>query len=59
VTRENGKTQIRDTQSGTEAYNRVVMAAHGGQIPALLKDASAAAIAAQPRVAAPQGNRGT
>jgi hypothetical protein len=48
VTRENEKMQIRDTQSGTETYDQVVMAAHGDEILALLKDASAAAMPPSP-----------
>ena len=39
VTRENGKVQIRDTQGGVETYDQVVMAAHGNETLALLKDA--------------------
>jgi predicted NAD/FAD-binding protein len=41
VTRENGKVQIRDSQGGCETYDRVVMACHGDETLALLKDASA------------------
>jgi predicted NAD/FAD-binding protein len=46
VTRRDGKVQIRDTQGGIETYDRVVMAAHGDETLALLKDASAAETAA-------------
>ncbi|MBA2587516.1 MAG: FAD-dependent oxidoreductase [Alphaproteobacteria bacterium] len=38
VTREDGKVQIKDTQGGTEVYDQVVMASHGDETLALLKD---------------------
>ena len=42
ITRDNGKVQIRDTLGETATYDRVVIAAHGDESLALLKDASAA-----------------
>lgn len=41
-----GKVRIRDTQGGTETYDQVVMAAHGNETLAVLKDAGAAERAA-------------
>ena len=40
IARENGKVQIRDTQGGLESYDRVVMACHGDEALALLRDAA-------------------
>ena len=42
ITRAHGKVQIRDTQGGLESYDQLVMACHGDEALALLKDASAA-----------------
>jgi predicted NAD/FAD-binding protein len=42
VTRADGKVQIRDTQGQTRTYDQVVMAAHGDETLALLKDADTA-----------------
>ncbi|MBW8708532.1 MAG: hypothetical protein JF627_04585, partial [Alphaproteobacteria bacterium] len=39
VTRQDGKVQIADTQGGTETYDQVVLASHGDESLALLKDA--------------------
>jgi len=41
VTRENGEVQIRDSRGGVESYDHVVMACHGDETLALLKDADA------------------
>src|SRR6185295_6123347 len=41
-----GKVQIRDAAGGTESYDRVVMASHGDETLALLKDADSAERAA-------------
>jgi predicted NAD/FAD-binding protein len=41
VTRENGRVRIHDSQGGVETYDRVVMASHGDETLALLKDADA------------------
>jgi predicted NAD/FAD-binding protein len=38
VTRQDGRVQIKDTQGGTEVYDQVVMASHGDETLALLKD---------------------
>jgi predicted NAD/FAD-binding protein len=35
---ENGKVQIKDSQGGSESYDQVVMACHGDETLALLKD---------------------
>ena len=42
ITRDNGKVQIRDTQGGFESYDQLVMACHGDEALALLKDAGGA-----------------
>jgi len=39
VTRENGQVQIRDTSGTTDVYDRVILAAHGDETLAILKDA--------------------
>ncbi|HKY19519.1 MAG TPA: FAD-dependent oxidoreductase [Rhizomicrobium sp.] len=39
VTRQDGKVQIKDSQGGVEIYDQVVMACHGDDSLALLKDA--------------------
>src|SRR5260221_14040746 len=39
VTRQNGMVQIKDANGGSEAYDQVVMASHGDESLALLKDA--------------------
>ncbi len=44
--KDSGKVQIRDTQGGSETYDQVVMACHGDETLALLKDADAAERAA-------------
>ena len=57
--------QIRDTQGGVETYDRVVMACHGDEALALLKDADAARtrgavglpLPEEPRRAAPRSQR--
>lgn len=41
VTRADGKVQVRDTSGETRAYDDVVLACHGNEAVALLKDASA------------------
>ena len=41
VTRTGGKVQILDSQGNTETYDQVVMASHGDETLALLKDADA------------------
>jgi predicted NAD/FAD-binding protein len=41
VTRENGQVQIRDTSGTTDVYDRVILAAHGNETLAILKDADA------------------
>jgi predicted NAD/FAD-binding protein len=41
VTRMGGKVQILDSQGGLETYDQVVMASHGDETLALLKDADA------------------
>jgi predicted NAD/FAD-binding protein len=46
VTRTDGKVQIKDSQGGVESYDRVVMASHGDETLALLKDADTAEITA-------------
>jgi predicted NAD/FAD-binding protein len=46
VTRESGKVHIRDTRGGVETYDQVVMACHGDETLALLKDADTAERAA-------------
>ena len=38
VTRHDGKVQVKDSQGGTEVYDQVVMASHGDETLALLKD---------------------
>ena len=38
VTRQDGKVQIKDSQGGIESYDQVVMACHGDETLALLKD---------------------
>jgi hypothetical protein len=38
VTRQDGKVQIKDSQGGFESYDQVVMACHGDETLALLKD---------------------
>ena len=40
ITRQDGKVQIRDTRGGLEIYDRVVMACHGDEALALLRDAA-------------------
>jgi len=39
VMRQNGLVQVRDSQGGSETYDRVVMASHGDETLALLQDA--------------------
>jgi predicted NAD/FAD-binding protein len=39
VTRQEGKVQIKDTSGSVETYDQVVMASHGDETLALLKDA--------------------
>ena len=39
ITRLDGKVQVRDTRGETEAYDEVVLACHGNEALALLKDA--------------------
>jgi len=39
--KDSGKVQIRDSQGGCETYDEVVMASHGDETLALLKDADA------------------
>ncbi len=39
--KDSGKVQIRDSQGGSETYDQVVMASHGDETLALLKDADA------------------
>ncbi|HWM60763.1 MAG TPA: FAD-dependent oxidoreductase [Rhizomicrobium sp.] len=39
VTRQDGKVQIKDTNGAVESYDHVVMASHGNETLALLKDA--------------------
>jgi predicted NAD/FAD-binding protein len=46
VTRMDGKVQIKDSRGGVESYDRVVMASHGDETLALLKDADTAEITA-------------
>ena len=38
VTRQDGKVQIKDAQGGSNTYDQVVMASHGDETLALLKD---------------------
>jgi len=38
VTRQEGKVQVKDSQGGFESYDQVVMACHGDETQALLKD---------------------
>ena len=40
VTRQDGKVQIRDSQGETQTYDQVVLASHGDETLAILKDAS-------------------
>jgi uncharacterized protein len=40
VTRRDGKVQIKDTSGATESFDQVVMASHGDETLALLKDAT-------------------
>src|SRR5215469_15307824 len=40
VTRQDGKVQIKDSQGGCETYDQVVLASHGDETLALLKDAT-------------------
>jgi len=42
VTRRDGSVQIKDATGGVETYDQVVMASHGDETLALLKDADAA-----------------
>lgn len=46
VTRADGKVQVKDESGAVEVYDQVVMASHGDQTLALLKDADAAERAA-------------
>ena len=46
ITRTNSKVQIRDTQGGFETYDQLVMACHGNEALALLKDCAPAERAA-------------
>ena len=39
VTRTDGKVQVKDARGGSETYDQVVMASHGDETLALLKDA--------------------
>jgi len=39
VTRQDGKVQVKDTSGSVETYDQVVMASHGDETLALLKDA--------------------
>jgi predicted NAD/FAD-binding protein len=41
VTRADGKVQVKDSQGGVETYDEVVLASHGDETLALLKDADA------------------
>jgi predicted NAD/FAD-binding protein len=42
ITRADGKVQVKDSLGGVETYDRVVMASHGDETLALLKDADTA-----------------
>ena len=46
VTRDDGKVQVKDSQGTVATYDQVVMASHGDETLALLKDADAAERAA-------------